>query len=123
MTPRFTLQTTTTIKGYPMTFMTIFLQMLTLCIPIVGGIVAARAGFLDQKMNTALTRLVMNITLPCMVVASVGANETLPETPVLLTLLAASIVGYAIVAIIAFMVTALMRTPATERSAWLMPAR
>ena len=92
--------------------------MLTLCIPIVGGIVAARAGFLDQKMNTALTRLVMNITLPCMVVASVGANETLPETPVLLTLLAASIVGYAIAAIIAFMVTALMRTPATERSAW-----
>ena len=81
-----------------MTFMTIFLQMLTLCIPIVGGIVAARAGFLDQKMNTALTRLVMNITLPCMVVASVGANETLPETPVLLTLLAASIIGYAIAA-------------------------
>lgn len=118
MTPRFTLQTTTTIKGYPMTFMTIFLQMLTLCIPIVGGIVAARAGFLDQKMNTALTRLVMNITLPCMVVASVGANETLPKTPVLLTLLAASTAGYAIAAIIAFAITALMRTPATERSAW-----
>lgn len=38
-----------------MTFMTIFLQMLTLCIPIVGVIVAARAGFLDQKMNTDLT--------------------------------------------------------------------
>lgn len=68
-----------------MTFMTIFLQMLTLCIPIVGLIVAARAGFLDQKMNTALTRLVMSITLPCMVVSPVGANETLPKKPVLLT--------------------------------------
>ena len=101
-----------------MTFTTIFLQMLTLCIPIIGGIVAARTGFLDQKMNTALTRLIINITLPCMVVSSVGANETLPETPVLLTLLAASTAGYAIAAIIAFAVTALMRTPAAERSAW-----
>ena len=101
-----------------MTFTTIFLQMLTLCIPIIGGIVAARTGFLDQKMNTALTRLIINITLPCMVVSSVGANETLPETPVLLTLLAASTAGYAIAPIIAFAVTALMRTPAAERSAW-----
>ena len=101
-----------------MTFTTIFLQMLTLCIPIIGGIVAARTGFLDQKINTALTRLIINITLPCMVVSSVGANETLPETPVLLTLLAASTAGYAIAAIIAFAVTALMRTPAAERSAW-----
>ena len=101
-----------------MTFTTIFLQMLTLCIPIIGGIVAARTGFLDQKMNTALTRLIINITLPCMVISSVGANETLPETPVLLTLLAASTAGYAIAAIIAFAVTALMRTPAAERSAW-----
>ena len=101
-----------------MTFTTIFLQMLTLCIPIIGGIVAARTGFIDQKMNTALTRLIINITLPCMVVSSVGANETLPETPVLLTLLAASTAGYAIAAIIAFAVTALMRTPAAERSAW-----
>ena len=101
-----------------MTFTTIFLQMLTLCIPIIGGIVAARTGFLDQKMNTALTRLIINITLPCMVVSSVGANETLPKTPVLLTLLAASTAGYAIAAIIAFAVTALMRTPAAERSAW-----
>lgn len=101
-----------------MTFTTIFLQMLTLCIPIIGGIVAARMGFLDQKMNTALTRLIINITLPCMVVSSVGANETLPETPVLLTLLAASTAGYAVAAIIAFAVTALMRTPAAERSAW-----
>ena len=101
-----------------MTFTTIFLQMLTLCIPIIGGIVAARTGFLDQKMNTALTRLIINITLPCMVVSSVGANETLPETPVLLTLLAASTAGYVIAAIIAFAVTALMRTPAAERSAW-----
>ena len=100
-----------------MTFTTIFLQMLTLCIPIIGGIVAARTGFLDQKMNTALTRLIINITLPCMVVSSVGANETLPKTPVLLTLLAASTAGYVIAAIIAFAVTALMRTPAAERSA------
>lgn len=105
-------------EGEPMTFTTIFLQMLTLCIPIIGGIVAARTGFLDQKINTALTRLIINITLPCMVVSSVGANETLPETPVLLTLLAASTAGYAIAAIIAFAVTALMRTPAAERSAW-----
>ncbi len=101
-----------------MDFMTIFLQMLTLCIPIIAGVLAARLGYLNENINTAITKLIMNITLPSMVVASVGSNDTLPEHSVILTLLALSCLGYAIAAFIAYAVTALMRTPQAERSAW-----
>lgn len=101
-----------------MDFMTIFLQMLTLCIPILGGIVAAKLGLLNQDLCTALTKLILNVTLPCMVVSSVGANGTPPDKGVILMLLALSITGYAIAAIVAFAITALMRTPQEEKSAW-----
>ncbi len=101
-----------------MDFMTIFLQMLTLCIPIVAGVLAARLGYLNEQVNTAITKLIMTITLPSMVIASVGSNDTLPDHGVILTLLGLSCAGYAIAAVVAFAVTALMRTPREEKSAW-----
>ena len=46
-------------------------QMVMLFIVAIVGYVAAKLGYLDMETKNKLTRLLLNITLPCMIVASV----------------------------------------------------
>lgn len=101
-----------------MDFNTIFTQMITLFIPMLAGIVAQRCHLLDNGINTALTKLILNITLPCMVVGSIGSAGAVPERQTILMLVALSTAGYAIAAVIAYAVGAFLHSPREERSAW-----
>ena len=46
-------------------------QMVMLFVVAIVGYVAAKLGYLDMETKNKLTRLLLNITLPCMIVASV----------------------------------------------------
>lgn len=46
-------------------------QMAILIIVAAVGFLAAKLDYLDEYTNQKLTKLLLNITLPCMVVASV----------------------------------------------------
>lgn len=50
-------------------------QMLILLIITAVGYIAARVGYLDNDVKTKLTLLIMNITLPCMIVASAASVD------------------------------------------------
>lgn len=47
-------------------------QMAVLLFVACAGFVAAKLGYLDQHTVGKLTKLLLNVTLPCMIVASVG---------------------------------------------------
>lgn len=84
------------------------MQMLALAVPIVAGYVAHRLGFMSDEFDTRLSSLVLNVTLPCMLVASVGSNDTLPGLDTLVGLLAFSTLGYLIAWGLALVIPRLM---------------
>lgn len=50
-------------------------QMLILLIITAAGYLATRVGYLDNDVKAKLTKLIMNITLPCMIVASAASVD------------------------------------------------
>lgn len=98
-----------------MEFTHVINQMLVLCVPILVGYLAARLGYLDEDLNTKLSRLIVNIALPCLVVGSAFGTDGLPDAPVVLELMFYSAIGYAIVYLLALAIPALMRSSAAER--------
>lgn len=93
-----------------MGFIDTALQMVTLAIPIIIGYVAHKLDFMGGEFDSVLSKLVINITLPCMILVSVCDRE-LPSAGVLLQLLALSTVGYAIAVALSLIVPKLMRAP------------
>lgn len=93
-----------------MGFIETALQMVTLAIPILIGYVAHKFGFLGGDFDSALSKLVINITLPCMILVSVCGRELPPATE-LLQLLALSAAGYVMAVIVALIAPRLMRAP------------
>lgn len=93
-----------------MGFIETALQMVTLAIPILIGYVAHKLGFLGGDFDSALSKLVINITLPCMILVSVCGRELPPATE-LLQLLALSAAGYVMAVVVALIAPRLMRAP------------
>ena len=98
-----------------MEFTHVINQMLVLCVPILVGYLAARLGYLDEDLNTKLSRLIVNIALPYLVVGSAFGTDGLPDAPVVLELMFYSAIGYAIAYLLALAIPALMRSSAAER--------
>lgn len=82
-------------------------QMIVLCVPILMGYAASKLGFLDEKMDNALSRLIINVTLPCLIIASVTTTTDLPSTHDALELMGFSAVGYVLALLVAYVLPAL----------------
>ena len=97
-----------------MEFMTLFGQMAALFLPVVVGYVAARTGFMDDGFDNQLSKVVLNVTLPCMLVGSASSTEGLPDAVTSLQLLGLSTLGYVVAVALAYAVAWLLRAPARE---------
>lgn len=93
-----------------MGFLETALTMVTLAIPIVIGYIAHRLGFMGGEFDGKLSSLVINITLPCMILVSVCDRE-LPDPARLVQLIGLSTLGYLIAVAAALIVPRLMRAP------------
>ena len=101
-----------------MDFLHILSQMLVLCVPIAVGFVARKLDFLNDELGSAISRLVLNVTLPCLLIASVGSTGELPDASVVLMLVGVGTLGYLIAIAIAYLVPVLMRSPKAEAGAY-----
>ena len=85
-----------------MGFSDIALQMVVLVVPLVIGFAARKANFMDEKFDAQLTRLVLNVTMPCMIVSSVDSAQ-LPGVGAVGRILGVSLLAY-LVALVASLV-------------------
>lgn len=92
------------------------LQMLVLAIPMAIGFLANRLALMGGEFDGKLSRLVLNVTLPCMILVSVDGRE-LPAPAELAALLGLSAVGYLIAIAIALAAPRLLRAPTASRGA------
>ncbi len=99
-----------------MSFIDTALQMLVLAIPMAIGFLANRLALMGGEFDGKLSRLVLNVTLPCMILVSVDGRE-LPAPAELAALLGLSTVGYLIAIAIALAAPRLLRAPAASRGA------
>ena len=79
-----------------MNFWDVFGQMLVILTAIAAGFIASHLGFLSEDTDQRLSKTVLNITNPCMILGAVATGSALPETSVILRILLVALVFYAV---------------------------
>lgn len=101
-----------------MSFASVGAQMLALFLAILVGLIARKADVMNDSVDGAVSRLVMDVTLPCMIVASVFSEGPLPSPSAILTILGASCAAYALIILVSAIYPILMRTPKPDRGVY-----
>ena len=77
-----------------MNFFDVLAEMLVILFAIAAGYAANHLGYLGGEMDQKLSKLILNITMPAMIVAAVITGEELPEISVILSILEVGVVFY-----------------------------
>lgn len=77
-----------------MEFMPIFQRMVELFIIILVGYIIARLKIMNTDGKKSLSKLVLNVTMPCTILSSVLASDNLPEADRILQLLCIAFLSY-----------------------------
>ena len=75
-----------------MNFWDVFGEMLVILFAIAAGYAANRLGYLGGEADQKVSKLLLNITMPAMIVAAVITGEELPELGTILSILEVGVV-------------------------------
>ena len=101
-----------------MSFFNTFSQMLVILFAIAVGAAANRLGYLDKETNQKISHLLLNITMPAMVMASVSARAEMPELAEILSILWVSVVFYGVELLFVLVVPRLVGGTSAQRGVW-----
>lgn len=101
-----------------MSFFDVLSEMLVILFAIVAGIVAKRLGYLGGETDQKLSKLLLNITMPAMIVASVITGDELPEVSVILSVLVVGAVFYVLAFAFALAVPHFLPGTAAQKGVW-----
>lgn len=101
-----------------MSFFDTLSQMLVILGAIACGYGANRLGYLGGETDRKISKLLLNITLPAMILGSVSTGDTLPETAVVLGLLKAAIWFYGLEFLLVLLLPRLLGGTPGERGVW-----
>ncbi len=79
-------------------------QMIILSLLIIAGVVARKCKLMNDDFDSKLSQLVMNISLPAMIISSVLNSENLPSASTIGWILVLSFFAYAIALAIAWFI-------------------
>lgn len=102
----------------PVDFTHMFGQMAVLFFCIIAGYLANRCRLMDGDLNRRLSALVLNVTAPAMILASVMTGEELPGWGEVGSILAVSLVSYTLAFLLSAVVPKLLRAPAEQAGAY-----
>ncbi len=97
-------------------------QMAILIIIACMGFVSAKVGYIDADMRTKLTKILVNITLPCMIVISANdldASAVQDSIPLAFILATGQ---FFLLLVCGWLCNIILRTPAEQRSLYLFMA-
>ena len=92
-------------------FSNIFTQMVILFLAMGVGYACKKANIIDEVLDKKLSSLVLNATLPCLILSSVLACDSLPEPIIMLEVIGLSLLSFVILIAVAFLVTFVLRIP------------
>ena len=101
-----------------MNFFDVFGEMLVILAAIAAGYAANRLGYLGEETDQRISKLLLNITMPAMIVASVITGEELPEMGVILSILVVGVIFYLMAFAFVLLVPRILQGTAGERGVW-----
>lgn len=93
----------------------IFAQMITLFLIVATGYAAKKAKLMNEQLDRELSKLIINVALPSMILGSVLTAEVLPTLDDILQTFMVSCAGYLLTVCIAYLFTAVMRISVGHR--------
>lgn len=101
-----------------MNFFDVLGEMLVILFAIVAGFAARRLGWLGGETDQKLSKLLLNITMPAMILASVITGDELPEVSVILSVLEVGVAFYALALLFAYVVPRCLPGTPGQKGVW-----
>ena len=101
-----------------MNFFDVLGEMLVILFAIVAGFAAKRLGYLGGETDQKLSKLLLNITMPSMILASVITGDELPEAGVILSVLEVGAVFYVLSFAVALAVPRFLPGTPAQKGVW-----
>lgn len=101
-----------------MSFFNTLSEMLVLLFAIVCGYAANRLNILGGETDRRISKLLLTITLPSMILGAVCTGDTLPETAVVLEILRVALAFYLLEFAFAFTVPQLLGGTPEQKGVW-----
>lgn len=101
-----------------MNFFDVLGEMLVILFAIVAGFAARRLGWLGGETDQKLSKLLLNITMPAMILASVITGDELPEVSVILSVLEVGVAFYALALLFAYVVPRFLPGTPGQKGVW-----
>ena len=99
-----------------MNFISVLEKMIELFLIIIVGYGAYKIKFIDGGVKVALTKLILNITMPCTIMASVMTAEELPDAAMIVQLLFIASIEYAIYFVLAKLTSKVLRLTGSKKA-------
>ena len=94
-------------------------QMLILFFYILLGVILNRVGIIHTDFNQRLTKIVINVTMPCMILASVLSQTGARDMHALTTLSVIAVCTYIVLPIIAFVLVHIVPVKAEKQGLYM----
>lgn len=101
-----------------MSFLDTFFEMLVILFGIAAGYLARRLGYLGGETDQKLSKIILNITMPCLIIASVTTGEALPEASKILSTLKVAAVFYGVEMLLAVIVPRILGGTEQQKGVW-----
>ena len=101
-----------------MNFFDVLAEMLVILFAIAAGFSARKLGYLGGETDQKLSRLLLNITMPAMILASVLTGDELPEISVILSVLEVALVFYVLSFVVAVLVPRFLPGTPAQKGVW-----
>lgn len=101
-----------------MSFIDTFSEMLVILFAMAIGYLAHRLGYLGEGIDAKLSKLILNITLPAMIVGSVVSGSALPGTVEIFSTLKVAAVFYGIQLLVAFAAPRFLGDTPGQKGVW-----
>lgn len=95
----------------------VLIKMIELFIIILVGYGTSKLGVLNVQVKASLSRLILNVAMPCTILASVLTSETLPDATTIFRLLIVSFLTYIILFLLAKLTARVLRLKGTQKGA------
>ena len=92
--------------------------MLVILFCMAAGYLAHRLGYLGEQTDRGLCRLILNITMPCLILGSVCGGDALPGAVEILSILKTAAVYYGLGFLFAAFVPRLLGGTARQQGIW-----
>ena len=101
-----------------MSFFDVFQEMLVILFGMAMGYLAHRLGYLGGETDQKLSKIILNITMPCLIVASVATGDELPGAAEILSVLKVAAVFYGMELLLSAVVPRLLGGTDKQKGVW-----